>query len=277
MGLFDGFGTSLVGGLLGFAGSDNTNQTMMDIAQANNETNIDIAKHGIQYRMQDYKNAGLNPALAYNSGPINMPNLSTPNLQNSGAAAAQGMQSGQSAAIAAAQIDKLKSDTSLSNAQALKVQTDTRLTDAQARSAEYQADLNDFMRATGSFNLAHEDINARTLRAQYDSLESANNIDALQHLNSFAQSLGFNNFKTALGSQDFIQQLQDYKAQAQSMSLQGLNFPEAQANAAFYKSDFGKSIAPYIHSAQGISSVGTDLIGTGINLFKKRPFFHLGK
>lgn len=65
---------------------DKTNATNLEIAQENNALQMDLAKNGVSYKMQDLKNAGLNPILA--AGGMSQPQatLSTPHMQ-----AAQGV------------------------------------------------------------------------------------------------------------------------------------------------------------------------------------------
>lgn len=60
-----------------------TNAANLQIARENNAQQMDLAKHGIQYRMEDMQAAGLNPVLAaqgaFGSAPT--ATLSTPNQQ----------------------------------------------------------------------------------------------------------------------------------------------------------------------------------------------------
>ncbi|WNK14022.1 MAG: DNA pilot protein [Microvirus sp.] len=254
MGLFDGIASTLVGGALGFLGSDNTNNDMMDIAKMNNATSLDIAKNGMQYKVADLKAAGLNPALAYNSGPINMPNLSTPALQNSGEAAARGMMSGSQNALAKAQIDQIGAQTALNTAQADQVRTNTDIA-----KLDYAKSL--FLKDNySSWDSAGASIDATRAQSIYDQAKASNDYNTIVFLNDFARGKGFGNYETAVKSTDFLQSLSDLRNTNTSGQLQRLQIPEAQANAAFYSTDFGKKIAPFMSSAKDISSIGSNVI-----------------
>lgn len=78
-----------------------TNETNLQIAQENNAMQMDLAKNGISYKMNDLKNAGLNPILA--AGGMSSPSatLSTPHMQAPQAQAPQFDFSGIASAITA--------------------------------------------------------------------------------------------------------------------------------------------------------------------------------
>lgn len=246
---------SVIGAGLGYLGQQNTNEANANIASANNAISLDIAKHGMQYKVADLQAAGLNPALAYNSGPINMPNLSTPVMQNSGAAAAQGGLAASQAALANAQVEASKSQADLNSAQADKARTETAIS-----ALDYQKSL--FLKDNySSWDVAGSGLDASRARSVYEQAQSNNDSNALTALNRFAVSQGYDNYLTAIKSVDFLQALADLTGQRTSNTLSGLQIPQASADAAFYSTDFGKSIAPYMSTAKDLSAIGTSGVG----------------
>ena len=84
---------SLVGGWLGYQGSKRTNQTQRDIAAGNTQNQKEFAQHGVKWRVDDARRAGINPlaALGANLHSFNPVSVGTQNEMAPLAAAASDM------------------------------------------------------------------------------------------------------------------------------------------------------------------------------------------
>ena len=129
---------SIVGGVLGFLGQQQTNQKNWDIAQAANAASAEQAARqmAFQERMRstqyqaavdDMKSAGLNPMLAYSQGGAGTPSgamgqVSTATMKNALGAGVTGY---QQMSMNEADIDLKKATTTGTNATTLKTEADT--------------------------------------------------------------------------------------------------------------------------------------------------------
>jgi len=125
-------GGSLLSGITGHS----ANQAAMEAANADRAMQLDLAKHGMEYKVQDLIKAGLNPMLAYTSGPAHASGGGNiPNLRNPGADAAQ-------AAISTAQMASLKADVNLKNSQAELNRAQIPKVGAEVVESESRTELN---------------------------------------------------------------------------------------------------------------------------------------
>jgi hypothetical protein len=127
-----------LGGILGFAGQQQTNAANIEIAQAANRASAEQAREqmafqermrGTQYQtaIQDMQRAGLNPMLAYSQGGAGTPTgamgqVSTAKVGNAIGSALQGY---QAMSMNNADIDLKEATTKGTTAQTIKTEADT--------------------------------------------------------------------------------------------------------------------------------------------------------
>ena len=155
-GLDDIFGAAkafgpMVGGALGFMGSEDTNQANSAQSQAQMDFQREMSNTAYQRAVVDMKAAGLNPMLAYSQGGASSPGGAQATMQNSAAAGAAGAQ-------AAASVDLTKATTEKTRAETVNTTAE-----AEARIADYTQRV-----LGGVSSAAHTDQMARRLRDAND-------------------------------------------------------------------------------------------------------------
>ena len=205
-------------------------------------------------KVQSLELAGLNPALAYGGfgGPSTpIPSASPqfpPDYENNR------VNSAREGLVAMAQIAKLKADTDasesvadLNRATAIRTGVQTQIDSANAGLSAIELQRQQYLRDIGQkFFVEGRELDARLAHSIYDQLKASNDTNSIWLLNRIANEHGFTNYDQAVGSVNFRRQFQD-------MVLQQYSMPKASAEHDFYLSTFGKSIAPYLNSAESIS------------------------
>lgn len=127
-----GGAASLLSAGLGFLGQERANDANVNMAGMNNATAIDLANTSIRRRVADYQAAGLNPALAYNTGGAAVPTLSTAKVENTADAAQRGLSTASEAAFKRASIENLESQIGTQKTQQLLNVSSAKKADADA-------------------------------------------------------------------------------------------------------------------------------------------------
>lgn len=124
-----------LGGVLGFLGGRERNEAQADQAAAANAFSAQQYATRYQTTVADMKAAGINPMLAYGSGPGNAPTGQQASVDNVASSSAQ-------AAMAAAQVQNIAADTANKQATTANIEADTRLKEAQTGQASSSAAVN---------------------------------------------------------------------------------------------------------------------------------------
>lgn len=247
------FGSSLLGGGLGYIGQQDTNSA--NIAQAREQMAFQAAQNAKQMDFQqfnsntsyqraveDMKRAGLNPMLGYSQGGASVPTGAT----SAGAKADIGnsLGAGVSTALALknaeANIENTQADTELKRATTENTQTTTGR-------GKIQLDIEAANKIDQIFtNTKIRD--AERGEAITAALRASNDYNTINYLNEYSQKNGFRNFDEGMKSIEF-------RREFQNNLLQSNLLPKSEAEAGFYTTDFGRKIAPYMGSAEAASRI----------------------
>ena len=104
MSFFDLGFSDLLGAAGTLFGGQDANDTNRQISAANNATSIELANSAHTREVADLQNAGLNPMLSYFGHGAQVPNFSTPNIQNPVAPAVHAMNESKMASAQSAQL-----------------------------------------------------------------------------------------------------------------------------------------------------------------------------
>jgi len=150
-----GMGTDVFSSILGYMGTQDTNQANKEIAQENNAWSAQQFATRYQTSVNDMQKAGLNPMLAYSQGGGSPPTAQQVQFQNPVASALEGYhrsverdQMRQQIDLSKAQANNVNADTAVKNAQASLIAEQTKQSSATtvaqeqiARDAEGRANL----------------------------------------------------------------------------------------------------------------------------------------
>ena len=198
--------------------------------------------------------AGLNPALAYGGFGGNSASAPVQSLSHPPDYALNRLNSAREGMLAMAQVAKLKADTAasesvadLNRATAIRTGVQTQIDTANAGLASISLDKEKYLRDTyDSFDVAGKELTARKGLAILEQLKSSRQTDALWSVDRLAKELGFPSAAAGMESIKFRHAFQE-------LVLQQFSMPKASAEHDFYSTAFGKSIAPYLNSAESIS------------------------
>ena len=119
--------------VLGFLGTQSTNEANKDIAASNNEWSAAQYASRYQTQVKDLQAAGLNPMLAYSQSPGSSPSAQQVQLQNPMNSALDAYHKSSERDLIASQVANVTADTSVKQAQAKLIAEQTQATIADER------------------------------------------------------------------------------------------------------------------------------------------------
>nr|QJB20279.1 MAG: DNA pilot protein [Microvirus sp.] len=246
----------------GFLGQQDTNAQNRQMALDQMRFQQDMSGTAHQREVKDLAAAGLNPMLSSRYGGASTPAGASAVVGNSAAAADEAATSAENRRLIDAQIKSAESQAALNSANAAKAVV-------EAREVASRADLSELDYNTRSPALDHarraynEKLIADIMGSRLSATESANAHDAIRNLDDYYMEKYGHTLQYYLMSLDADQRAEELRSIRQHIRRSSLDFPKAEAEAGFYRTDFGKEIAPYISSAQGLSNVAAGAVGIG--------------
>lgn len=260
---------ALIGAAAGLLGSKMSADKSQDNAREQMAFQEEMSRTAHQREVDDLKAAGLNPMLSARLGGASTPGGASGSVPDMGQAVSSGVSAGMMAQRTNAEIEQIKANTDVARSQeilnqtaAIKQAAETRATTATAQMSEWEYQKKQYLeREFDQWFTEGKEFDARRAVAMRDAFKASRDYNTVQYLDEFAISKGYRNFDEAAQSLEFRKMLQEY-------TLRSLEFPKAEALSAFYRTDYGREIAPFLSSAGGVS----DLLGTagaGLSIGKK--------
>lgn len=268
MGLFSGLlkvGGSLIGGpwgaaasaLGGFLGQEDTNKQNIALSQDQMAFQKMMSDTAHQREVNDLRKAGLNPMLSAKYGGASTPGGASAVVQNSAAASDSASLNAAQVRLIDAQSKAAEAQAMASSAQAAKTVAETPGATAESGMRTIEHELAQFFRDRGDNRwLAEKKMDAEGAEAIMRRYVASQGYNDREALDRYAKVRGFAGWESMIADKDFQRSVID-------IALHRNLLPESEAKAAFYRTDFGKEIAPYISSAQGITSVAAGAAGIG--------------
>jgi len=213
---------SVIGGLFSSHGQSEANRANAKMAREQMAFQEKMSNTAVWRRMQDLKNAGLNPALGMSSAAAgaSSPSGAMATMGNEGEGIGQGIAGAGQAVAMGAQIKQMKANTALTAAQTLKTNAEAKLTEAQVPFSAGNA-WSEFHRARD----AAREIGLRVekLLSEEPNWQAAANAD-----------------KELIPIRKELEKLR--------LELERYNVPEAKANAMFWQSMPDAKTAEFVKS-----------------------------
>jgi hypothetical protein len=183
------------------------------------------------------------------------PNGATAQFQNSAESASRAGLSSASRRLIDAQILRKETQASLNSAQAGKAAAETREVTARAGIGEFDLEERNYLKTWyKSFDMKGQRMSAETVISLGDEARSRHDVQIMNELTQLAKRYGYSTFEGAAHDKEFQMALK-------RLVLTGDLIPKSNAEAAFYRTDFGKDIAPYMGSAESLGRIVSEVAG----------------
>lgn len=169
MGMFDGFIGSALGGVLGFLGQDDANDSNREIAKENRDFQERMSNTSYQRAVGDMQKAGLNPMLAYSQGGASTPAGSTATMGNALGAGVASAQAAQETVKGVSQAEQNKAVTDQVRATTKKIESETMTNQANTALLQAQIKLIQNQGYASYADFLGKDTDAKTKGAIFDS------------------------------------------------------------------------------------------------------------
>ena len=236
-----------------FLGQESANATNVGLSRDQMAFQERMSSTAHQREVKDLIAAGLNPMLSAKLGGSSTPPGASAHVENSAAAASKGATDSATRRLVDAQILREESQASLNSAQAAKATVEARAVTAQAGLSEHDLARREHLRDRfDSWTAEGREMQARESQAVLDRYISSNGHNAEIALRRFAMSKGYESLDEAMRKHEFRMQAIDEVLHRNKIS-------QSQALSDFYKTDFGKEVAPYLSSAESLGRMVRDV------------------
>lgn len=252
---------ALGGSVLGFLGEERTNETNINLGREQMAFQREMSSTAYRRAVQDMKDAGLNPMLAYSQGGASTPVGSMPQVQNSVAAgtssAAQALgtlQAVQTVAQSQAQTEQIKAQTDKIRSETMEQRLNTARLQAEVSRLSQDADLKYAQRVTEGKRPHLLDAQERLALKQVDKT------DAEAQLAQIEATVAGDTFSADVARRKALSRLAE------------LEIPKSEAESEFYEG-IGE-LSPYLRHAISLVRGLVDAKGLATDLprgvFKRR-------
>ena len=239
-------GGAIGSGIAGVLGAEEANDQRVASSREQMSFQERMSNTAHQREVKDLAAAGLNPMLSAKLSGASSPAGSMPVVENSSTSAETASTNAMNRALIAAQIKTAESQAALNSAQAAKVVEETQQVHSESGLKAIDLEIATQLRDLGlSSKVASSRSEAEIGEFLVRRIRSSMDYNALEELNTAARSRGFGSWEAMVKDVAYRQALMDY-------SISSAQLPKEQALGDFYKTPFGKEVAPYLSSAEAI-------------------------
>ena len=248
-------GGAIGSGIAGVLGAEEANDQRVASSREQMAFQERMSNTAHQREVKDLAAAGLNPMLSARLFGASSPAGSMPVVENSSTSAETASTNAMNRALIAAQIKTAESQAALNSAQAAKVVEETQQVHSESGLKAIDLEIATQLRDLGlSSKVASSRSEAEIGEFLVRRIRSSMDYNAQEELNTAARSRGFGSWEAMVKDVAYRQALMDY-------SISSAQLPKEQALGDFYKTPFGKEVAPYLSSAE---SIGRMVGGVGL-------------